>query len=197
MAKSDTKPPDFIDAVAPWILTPALIYVGAPVLFVGSVTMFGLAALHPLAAMIVPMLVGISLGASYRPDTFPPVIPSLPWQSRCLLVAIGLLFAVLVPLADTLTPADWSALGLYCDGDVCIGASEDEAEFMGWFLKAPALALAPLALLAAIIGSRRVAIAMLGTAGALFAIVCFILAVFFLLGDGRLDVIFSSDTDDH
>jgi hypothetical protein len=38
---------------------------------------------------------------------------------------------------------------------------------------------------------------MLGTAGTLIAIVCFIIAVFFLLGDGRFDVIFSNDTDPH
>jgi len=198
MARPDSQRPDFIDALAPWILTPALVYVGVPVLFVGSVTMFGLAALHPLAAMIVPLLVGISIGASYKPDTFPPVIPTLPWQERCLLIAIGLLFAVLVSLGDTLTTDDWSALQLFCEGDVCIGASEGEAELMEWFLlKAPALTLAPLALLAAITGRRRIAIAMLGTAGTLIAIVCFIIAVFFLLGDGRFDVIFSNDTDPH
>jgi hypothetical protein len=195
MAQPDTKTPDFIEALAPWILTPALFYVGIPVLFVGSVTMFGLAALHPLAAMIVPLLVGISMGASYKPDTFPPVIPILPWRARFLLVAIGLLFAVLVPLADSMTIADWEALRLSCEGEVCVGASEGEAESLGWFLKTPAVVLAPLALLAALTGSRRVAIVMLGTTGTLIAVVCFVLAVFVLLADGRFDVIFSSDND--
>lgn len=183
MAESRSHKPNIVSALAPWLLAPALIYVGAPLLFVGAVMMFGLATLHPLAAMIVPLLVGISMGASYKPDTFPPVISTLPWQERCLLVAVGLIFAVLVPLAGTLTPDDWSSLRLSCQGDVCIGAGVGQTGLMGWFVKAP-VALAPLTLLAAITGSRRVAIAVLGTAGTLIAIACSILAVFLLLGDG-------------
>jgi hypothetical protein len=197
MARSDTKPPDFIDALIPWLLTPALVYVGVPVLFVGSITMFGLAAVHPLAAMIVPLLVGISIGASYKPAGFPPVVPPLAAQGRSLLLVIGLLFVVVALLGGSMTTDDWSSLGLICEGDVCIGASKDDAEFLSWFLVGPAVTLAPLALLAAALSSRRLTIAMLGTAGTLVGIVCFVLAVFFVLGDGRFDVIFSSDTDDH
>jgi hypothetical protein len=86
MARPESKGISFIDALAPWILTPALIYVGVPVVFVSLITMLGLAMVHPLAAMIVPVGIGSTIGASYKRDAFPSALPLLSWNMRLLLL---------------------------------------------------------------------------------------------------------------
>lgn len=177
MARSDTKPPDFIDALLPWLLTPALIYVGIPVLFVATIVTLGLAFVHPMVGMAVPTLIGISLGASYKPNTFPPVIPRLPLAVRLNLLFIATLFAVLVVLADELPAVRWTYLESTCDD--C--GEEGKSLLANWLILGPSLVLAPMAFFAAATGSLRVTLATLGTLGAVLAEAAFLVVLFWIL----------------
>ncbi|HLF08017.1 MAG TPA: hypothetical protein VI789_01525 [Dehalococcoidia bacterium] len=138
------------------VLTPGLLYLAVPLLFVSAVFSFGLATLHPFAAMLVPLGIGAAFasGGVSRPEA------RLAGSTRLALFAIAAGFGLLALLTSGSGDLGTTLFGEPCRPELRAPASpcpEREWHDLNWLVFVPALSHAPVALLGAATGNRRAA----------------------------------------
>jgi hypothetical protein len=136
-----------------FVLTPGLLYLGLPLLFISLIFTVALAAaIHPLAGMLIPLGIGVPMALASRGAEPAPL------SSRGRRILLGLAAGLGV---SALLSSGIDGIGHTLFGEPCTtSCSEWSTNDDHWLVLAPALALLPLAVAAAATAQRWTVVAL-------------------------------------